>query len=90
MKETFFSESTEKDAKTSARVLLFCTTGPLVTGAGVVAGGAIGWAALVAFFALSSSAHDFGAAGLGFPSALGAASSVVEAVAASSICDNSG
>lgn len=80
MKETFFSESTEKEAKTSASVLLFGTTGPLLTGA-VPFGGAADWAALVAFFALNSSAHDFGAAGFG-GEALGVSSALA--------CANSG
>jgi hypothetical protein len=62
---TFFSESTEKDARTSARVLLRGTivvsagTAPLplvTTGDGAAAG---------AFFALSSSAQDFGGDGFG-------------------------
>jgi hypothetical protein len=64
MKETFFSESTEKDVSTSASVLLLGTVGPLVA-ATVAFDVAAGCAGAGAFFALRSSAHDFGASGLG-------------------------
>lgn len=64
-KETFFCVSTENDARTSARVLLFGAVGPLseaTTPFGTGAGGD-GCAKAGAFFALKSSAHDFGGAG---------------------------
>jgi hypothetical protein len=74
MKETFFSESTEKDARTSANVLLRGTMGPFTGATPLVTGGAAGaggCAAAGAFLALSSSAHDFGATGFGGDVALG-------------------
>jgi hypothetical protein len=76
VKETFFSESTEKDASTSAKVLLRGTVGPftgatpLVTGVVGAAAVAAGCAATGAFLALNSSAHDFGATGFGGDAAL--------------------
>jgi hypothetical protein len=65
MKETFFSDSTEKDARTSARVLLRGTAGPLGATTLLLTGAAAGCAGAGAFFALSSSAHDLNAAGFG-------------------------
>ena len=60
------SASTENEARTSARVLLFAAAGVLVaavTATPFVAAGAC--AATGIFLVLRSSAHDFGAAGLG-------------------------
>lgn len=92
MKETFLSELTAKDVRTSARVLLFGAVGPFVaaTPFGVAGGGAT---AVGAFFALNSSAHDLGAAGfggdaLGVSSAL-ALTSAVGAEAPSALVDSS-
>jgi hypothetical protein len=65
MNETFFSDSTENDARTSARVLLRGTTGPLGATTPLLTGAAGGCAGAGAFFALSSSAHDLNAAGFG-------------------------
>jgi hypothetical protein len=91
MKETFFSESTEKDARTSASVLLFGTVGPLV-GATISFDIAAGCAGAGAFFARRSSAQDFGAAGFG-GDAFGASSALNVAsgvdATASSACDDS-
>lgn len=91
MKETFFPESTEKDARISASVLFFGTTGPLGAATAPLGTGA-GCAVAGAFFALSNSAHDFGAAGLGgdadgISSAFAPASGV--ATTASSACVDS-
>jgi hypothetical protein len=88
IKETLFCESTEKDARICASVVFLDTGGPLGAATAPL-GTAAGCATAGAFLARSSSAHDFGATGLGgdafgVSSAFAAVSDVV--AAASSAC----
>lgn len=76
------SESIEKDAKTSARVLPFGTVGPLevTTPLGLGEGAA---AAAGAPLARRSSAHDLGGAGFGGEATLAVSAAAVTSVATS-------
>lgn len=65
MNVTFLSESTEKEARTSASVLLFGGAGALTGGATAPLGTTGGCIRAGAFFTRNSSAHDLCAAGFG-------------------------